>query len=148
MTSMSKYVYIDNVDDIVTKHNNIYIIETIRLKLVDVKASIYLDFDKVLVLVSEYQNIKICLKKVMFQIDLKKFLWVKEVENVLPWTNVISDPNREEIIKTFYKKDLQKTNQKQFDVKKVIKRNDDKLYVKMEGWDNSFNSWIDKKYTI
>ena len=74
MTSMSKYVYIDNVDDIVTKHNNIYIIETIRLKLVDVKASIYLDFDKVLVLVLEYQNIKICLKKVMFQIDLKKFL--------------------------------------------------------------------------
>ena len=101
-----------------------------------------------MVLVLEYQNIKICLKKVMFQIDLKKFLWVKEVENVLPWTNVISDPNREEIIKTFYKKDLQKTNQKQFDVKKVIKRNDDKLYVKMEGWDNSFNSWIDKKYTI
>ena len=28
---------------------------------------------------------------------------------------------------------------------KVIKRKGDKLYVKWKGYDNSFNSWIDKK---
>ena len=34
---------------------------------------------------------------------------------------------------------------KEFRVEKVIKKNGDKLYVKWKGYDNSFNSWIDKK---
>ena len=58
---------------------------------------------------------------------------------------VISDPKGEEIVGTFYEKELQKTNQKDFRVEKVIKRKDDKLYVKSKGYDNSFNSEIDKK---
>ena len=29
---------------------------------------------------------------------------------------------------------------------KVTKRKDDTVYVKWKGYDNSFNSWIDKKY--
>ena len=33
-------------------------------------------------------------------------------------------------------------------IKKVIKRKDDKLYVKWKGYDNSSNSWIDKKDII
>ena len=45
---------------------------------------------------------------------------------------------------TFYEKELQKTNQKEFRIEKVIKRKCDKLYVKWKGYDNSFNSWIDK----
>ena len=32
-----------------------------------------------------------------------------------------------------------------FRVEKVIKRKADKLYVKQEGYDSSFNSWIDNK---
>ena len=48
----------------------------------------------------------------------------------------------------FYGKELQKTNQKQFIIKKVIIRKDNKLYVKWKGYDNSFNSWIDKKYLV
>ena len=32
--------------------------------------------------------------------------------------------------KRFYEKKLQKTNQKEFRIKKVIKKNGDKLYVK------------------
>ena len=43
------------------------------------------------------------------------------------------------------KKKLQKRNQKEFRVEKVIKKKGDKLYVKWKGYDNSFNSWIDKK---
>ena len=35
---------------------------------------------------------------------------------------VISDLNDEEIVVTFYKKELQKTNQKEFGIEKVIKR--------------------------
>ena len=45
----------------------------------------------------------------------------------------------------FYEKVLQKTNQKEFEVKKVFKRKGDKLYVKWKGYDNSSNTWIDKK---
>ena len=39
---------------------------------------------------------------------------IKEFKNAVPWTYVISDHYREEIVGTFYKKELQKTNQKQF----------------------------------
>ena len=39
---------------------------------------------------------------------------VKKVKNTVPWTNVISDINGEEIVETFYEKDLKKTNQKEF----------------------------------
>ena len=41
-------------------------------------------------------------------------------------------------------KKLQKKSE--FTVEKVIKRNDNKLYVKWKSYDNSYNSWIDKKY--
>ena len=40
----------------------------------------------------------------------------------------------------FYKKWLQKTNQKEFRIEKVIKRKSDKLYVKCKGYNNSLNN--------
>ena len=45
----------------------------------------------------------------------------------------------------FYEKELQKTNQKEFITEIVLERKGDKLYVKWKGYDNSFNSWINKK---
>ena len=45
----------------------------------------------------------------------------------------------------FYEKELQKTNQKEFRVEKVIKKKGDKRYVKWRDYDSSFNSWVDKK---
>ena len=56
--------------------------------------------------------------------------------------------NGEEITESFYKKELQKTNQKEFRIEKVLKRNGEKLYVKWKGHDNRFNSWADKKLHI
>ena len=52
-----------------------------------------------------------------------------KIKNTVPWT-------------------LQKTNQKEFRIEKVLKKKGDKLYVKWKGYDNSFNSWIDKKYLV
>ena len=43
---------------------------------------------------------------------------------------------------------LQKTNQQEFRTEKVIKKKGNKLYVKWKGYDNSFNSWTDKKDTV
>ena len=44
-TSVSKYEYINKLNDIVNKYNNSHH-STIKLKSIDVKLSIYLDFDK------------------------------------------------------------------------------------------------------
>ena len=51
------------------------------------------------------------------------------------------------LIKKFenYGKELQKAKQKEFRIEKVFKRKDNKLHVKWKGYDNSFNTWIDKK---
>ena len=73
---------------------------------------------------------------------------IKKVKNTVPWTYVINDLKGEEIMGTFYEKELQKTSQDQFRIEKVIKRKGDKMYVKWKGYDNSFNSWIDKKDLI
>ena len=63
----------------------------------------------------------------------------------VPWTYVINDLNGDEIVGTFFEKELQKTIQEEFRIEKVIKKKRNKLYVKWKEYDNSFNSWIDKK---
>ena len=73
---------------------------------------------------------------------------VKKIKNTVLWTYVISDLNEEEIVGDFYEKELQKANQKQIRFEKVIKRKENKLYVKWKEYNNSFNSWIDKKDLI
>ena len=70
---------------------------------------------------------------------------IKEISNTVPWTYEINDLNGDEIIGTFYEKELQRTNQEEFRTEKVIKKKGNKLYVKWKGFDKSFNSWIDKK---
>ena len=55
-------------------------------------------------------------------------------------THVVSDLKDEEVVRTFYEKELQKTKQKEFSVEKVIRRKGEKLYVKWKGYDSSFNS--------
>ena len=51
----------------------------------------------------------------------------------------------EKNVGTFYEKEFQRTNQEEFRIEKVIKRKGNKLCVKWKGYDNSFNSLIDKK---
>ena len=70
---------------------------------------------------------------------------IKEIKNTVPWTYVRNDLNGEKIIGTFYEKELQKINQQEFRIEKVIKKTGNKLYVKWKGYDNLFNSRIDKK---
>ena len=70
---------------------------------------------------------------------------ISKIKDTVPWTNVINNLIGEEIIGTFYEKELQKTNQKEFIIEKVIKKEGDKLYVKWKVYDNSFNIWIDQK---
>ena len=73
---------------------------------------------------------------------------IKEIKNTVPWTYVINGLNGEEIVGTFYEKELQKIDQQEFRIEKVIKKKGNKLYVKWKEYDNSFNSWIDKNVLV
>ena len=75
----------------------------------------------------------------------EEFFVIKKSKNTVPWKYLISDLKGEEIVGTFNENELQKANQKEIRTEKVIKRKDDKLYVKWKGYDSSFNSWINKK---
>ena len=153
MTSVSKNVYIDKLDDTVNEHNNINH-RTITMKPIDVQDNTHIDFEKKVndrdpkfkfgdhVRISKYKNI---FAKGYTPNWSEEVFVVKKVRNTVPWTYVINDLNGEEIIGTFYEKELQKTNQKEFRTEKVIKRKVDKLYVKWKGYSSLFNSWIDKK---
>ena len=51
---------------------------------------------------------------------------IKEIKNTVPWTYVINDLNAEEMIGTFYEKELQKIDQQKFRIEKVIKKKGNK----------------------
>ena len=72
----------------------------------------------------------------------------KEIKNTVPWTYAINYFNGKEIIGTFYENELQKIDQQEFRIEKVIRKKGDKLHVKWKGYDSSFNSCIDKKDII
>ena len=102
MVSVLKNVYIDKLVDIVNKYNNIYH-SRIKMKPIDIKANTYIDSNKEinnknqslfvllafltqikkliikilnlkLEMLLKYQNIKMYLQKVIFQIGQKKFV--------------------------------------------------------------------------
>ena len=102
----------------------------------------------------EYQNIYINIlfaKGYAPYCSEEVFVLKKKFKNTVPWTYLIEHLNGKEIVGTFYKKGLHKTNQKQVIksikrvIEKVIKRKSQKLYPKWTGYSNSINSWIDKK---
>ena len=61
---------------------------------------------------------------------------IKKIKSTVAWTYVIDDLKGEEITGAFYVKELQKTDQQEFRIEKVIKKKGDKLYVKWKGYDN------------
>ena len=71
--------------------------------------------------------------------------FISKIKNTVPWTYVINDLNGEEIIGTFYEKELQKTNQKEFRIEKVLKKKVINYTLNGKVYGNSLNSWIDKK---
>ena len=127
---MSKNVYIDNFNDIVNEYNNTYH-RTIKMKPVDVKDNAYIDFGKEVhdkgpkFKVSDLVRISKC--KNIFAEGYtpnwsEEVFVIEKVKNTVPWTYVISHLNGEKVIGTFYEKELQKANQEEFRMEKVIKK--------------------------
>ena len=135
MTSASKNVYIDKLDDIVGEYNNTYH-KTIKMKPVDVKDNTYIDFKKDVndkdpkfkvgdhVRISKYKHIfangytpnwseeVLLLVKLKIQFHGHMLLLISMVKKLL-----------EHFMKKNYKR-------QEFNIEKVIKRKGDKLYVK------------------
>ena len=65
---------------------------------------------------------------------------IKKVKNTVPWTNVIGGLSGGKIIGKFQERELQKANQKELSVEKIIKKKSNKLYLKWKGYDSSFNN--------
>ena len=90
MTSISKNVFIDKLDDIINKYNNAYH-NTIKIKPVDVKSNTYINSSKEnndkdpkfkvgdIVRLSKYKTF---LQKVLLQVGLQKFLWLKKLKTL------------------------------------------------------------------
>ena len=146
-------MHIDKLDDIVTEYNNAYH-RKIKIKSVDIKDKTYIDFKKEIndkdpkLKVGDWVRISKC--KNVFTKGYtpncpEEVFVISKIKSTVPWTYVINDLNGEDIIETFFEKQLKKTNQKEFRIGKVTKRKGDKLYVKWKGYDSLSNSWINKK---
>ena len=109
MTSISKNVHINKLDDIVRKCNNTYH-TSIKMRPVDVKDNTYIDFKKEVngkdfkfkvgdhVRISKCKNI---FAKGYIANWSEEIFIIKKIKNTVPWTHVINDLNGEEIIGTF-----------------------------------------------
>ena len=136
MTAVSKNVHVDKIDHIVSDYNNKYH-TTIKMKPVDVKDNTCIDFKKEVkdpkfkvgdhVRISKYKSI---FAKGYTPNWSEETFMIKKIKNTVPWTYVINDLNVEEITGTFHEKELQKTNQQELRIEKVIKKKGDKLYLK------------------
>ena len=145
MTAISKNIYFDVLDDIATKYNNT-VHRTVKTKPFEVTGDSYAEYNENSM--ELYSNKKDSKFKVDDNVRISKYKsifakgytpnWSEEgfviskIKNTVPWTYVISDSNGEEITGSFCEKELQKATQKERRIEKVLKRKDDKLYVKLE----------------
>ena len=119
MTLVSKYIYIDKLNDTDNKYNTTYY-NTIKTKPIDVRSNTYIDYGKEInnnlpefkigdtVRISKYNNI---FAKVNARNGSEDVFVIKKVKNTLRWTFIINDLNGEEFLGTFHKNKLQKVNQ-------------------------------------
>ena len=124
LTAVSKNVYLYDLDDFVNKYNNIVHL-TIKIKPIDVKFDSYAEYNvdsnvknpkfKIgdHVRISKYKNI---FPKGKIGNWSEEVFVISNIQNTFSWTYIINALNGEDIIGSFYQKELQKTN------KKVIKR--------------------------
>ena len=138
MTAASKNIYFDALDNIVNKNNNT-VHRTIKMKPINVTSDFYAEYNEDSnekdpkfrvgdrVRISKYKNI---FAEGYTQNWSEEVFVISKIKDTVPWTYVISDVNGKEVTGTFYEKELQRTNQKEFRIEKVIKIKGDKLYVK------------------
>ena len=95
-------------------------------------------------------RVRISLEKNIFEKSYETN-WTEEIFEIydIKYSNVpyyfLKDLNNEKLDGTFYEQELQKRKQDDlYTIEKILKTNKDKIFVKWRGYDNSFNSWINK----
>ena len=118
MTSISKNVHIDKLDDIMNNYNNAYH-STIKMKPADVKSNTCVQSSKEIndrdLKFETGDIVKISKSKNIFAKGFtpnwsEEVFVINKVKNIVPWIYFINDPNGEEIVGIFYEKNLPKTN--------------------------------------
>ena len=94
---------------------------------------------------SEYQNTKIFLLKDIIKIGQNKFLSLPKLTIQLRGHRQLVTWMANQLLEVFMKMNWKKTSQEKFRIEKLIKGKGDKFYIKWKGYNNSFNSCIDKK---
>ena len=133
MTAISKNSYFNVLNDFVDKYN-----KTIKMKPIDVKSDSFADYNK-------ESNEKDSKFKVNDHVKISKYRNIFAKRYTLNWSTEIFVVKKIKKYCTldlynqcfkwrinywqFYEKELQKTNQKEFRIEKVIKRKGNKLYV-------------------
>ena len=118
MTTTSKNVYFDVLDDIVNKYNNT-VHRTIKMKPIDVTDDSYAEYNEDFnkkdlkfkvgdhVRISKYKNN--FAKRYTRNLSEEVF-HISKIKNTVPWTYLIKHLNGEKVTESFYEKELQKAN--------------------------------------
>ena len=120
MTAIQQNIYFDVLDDIVDK--------TIKMKPIKVTGNYCAEYneipDKKDPKFKVGNNVRICKCKNIFAkgytSNWSEVFVINKIKNAGPWTYAISNLNGEEITGSFYEKELQKTNQKEFRIEKLL----------------------------
>ena len=114
MTAISKNVYFHVLNDIVDKYNSTYH-RTIKMKPMGVGDGFFAEYNEESnekdpkfkvgdhIRISQYKNI---FAKGYTHNWSEEIFIIKKIKNPVPWTYVISDLNGEEIVGSFYEKEL------------------------------------------
>ena len=108
MTLISKIVYIDKLDDIVNKCNNIHQYVKSNTYIKPSKKLMIKILNSKLVIFLEYQNIKLFLQEDYVPNWSEGYSVIIKVKKTVPWTYVVRVLKSEEIVQTFYKKNCKK----------------------------------------
>ena len=157
-TENNNTIFYKIIDKLVNEYNNKY---HRTIKMTPVEASIKINEKKIKEIYNFEKTNKIAKFKIgdHVRISLDKNIfeksyetnWTEEIFVIydIKYSNVpyyyLKDLNGEKLDGTFYEQELQKTNLTLYVIEKIIKTKNDKIYVKWRGYNNSFNSWIDKK---
>ena len=157
-TENNNTIFYNILDELVNNYNNKYH-STIKMtpiegskKINEKKLKNIYNFEKTKKL-GKFKigdRVRISLEKNIFEKGYETN-WTQEIFVIydIKYSNVpyyyLKDLNNEKLQGTFYEQELQKTKQDDlYTIEKILKTDKDKIYVKWRGYDNSFNSWINK----
>ena len=160
-TENNNTIFYNIIDTLVNEYNNKY---HRTIKMTPLEASKKINENKIKQIYNFEKTNKIAKFKIgdHVRISLNKNIfeksyetnWTEEIFVIydIKYSNVpyyyLKDLNDEKLDGTFYEQELQKTNLTLYVIEKIIKTKNDKLFVKWRGYNNLFNSWINKKDVI